>query len=57
MFALLAVILAAVGLFMTLASAAVPAWLMWAFFVCLAMHCLVGGWPFGTVIKVGRRNP
>jgi hypothetical protein len=57
MFALLAVILAAVGLFMTLASAAVPAWLMWAFFVCLAMQLLVGGWPFGTVIKVGRRNP
>lgn len=57
MFALIAVILSAVGLFMTLAKAAVPAWLMWAFFVSVALHLLVGGWPFGTVIKVGRRNP
>jgi hypothetical protein len=57
MFALVAVALALVGLIMTLASAAVPAWLMWAFFVCVAFALLVGGWPFGTVIKVGRRNP
>lgn len=56
MFALVAAALALVGLIMTLASAAVPAWLMWAFLVCLAMHLLVGNWPFGTVIKVGRRN-
>jgi hypothetical protein len=57
MFALLAVILSAVGLFMTLASAAVPSWLMWAFFLCVALALLVGNWPVATVIKMNRRNP
>lgn len=57
MFALLAVILSAVGLFMTLTGAAVPAWILWAVFACISMHLLLGNWPFGTVIKVGRRNP
>ncbi len=57
MFALLAVVFAVVGLVLSVAGNAIPAWLLWVVLACMGMHMLVGGWPFGTIIKVNRRNP
>lgn len=57
MFALFAVVFAVVGLVLSVAGNAIPAWLLWVVLACIAMHLLVGGWPFGTIIKVNRRNP
>lgn len=56
MFALLAAIFSGVGLVLALTHAEVPAWLLWAVLLCIAVHMLVGVWPFGSIIKVNRSN-
>lgn len=53
MFALIAVVVAALGLFMAL-TGNVAVWVLWVWALCVALHLLLGNWPFGA-ISINRR--
>ncbi len=54
MFALIAAILAGVAFVLSLVDSAVPGWMLWAVLFNMALHMLVGVWPFGAIV-VNRR--
>jgi hypothetical protein len=56
MFGLLAVIFAAIGVFMTaFTDSTIPDWLLWAVLLFMSLHMLVGLWPIGSRFVVNRR--